>query len=160
VVKADRLGLCRRGGAAWLGLLLLTGCASAPYRPVDSARAAAVVAEAKALLGKPYRFGGALPDGFDCSGFVLYVYRQAVGIHLPHSSQKQYGCGRPIPVGAEAPSDLIFFSIDGCRPSHVGIYLGRGRFIHAPDKGDRVKISNANDRYWRQRFIGLRRVLD
>lgn len=141
----------------------LNGCATLviPSRPApDAARAEAVVHAAKALLGTPYRFGGRTPRGFDCSGFVQYVFRQAAGVRLPRSSPQQYSATAPVRLGEEHPSDLLFWSVEHGGPSHVGIYLGHGQFIHAPEAGDVVKISDGNARYWRDHFLGVRRVLE
>ena len=142
--------------------LVLTGCATLPLPPnPGAARARQVTEQAKALIGKPYRYGGSTPAGFDCSGFVCYVYRQTLNLSLPHNSGKLYAATRPVKHGEESPADLIFFSLKrNNAPSHVGIYLGNGQFVHASTTGDNVKISNANDPYWRKRLLGVRRVLN
>jgi hypothetical protein len=153
-----RLGVC-----AFVLAAGLTGCATLPVpsRPApDAERAEAVLHTAKALLGTPYHFGGTSPKGFDCSGFVQYVFRKAVGARLPRTSPAQFSATAPVRMGEEHPSDLLFWSVDGGGPSHVGIYLGHGQFIHSPEKGDVVKISDANTHYWRDRFLGVRRVLE
>jgi cell wall-associated NlpC family hydrolase len=139
--------------------LLAGGCATVSQAPPDAGAAARVVQLASSLKGSPYRYGGTTPAGFDCSGFVQYVFRQAAGISLPRTSQKQYAVARRVPRGGEEPSDLLFFDVDGRGISHVGIYLGQGRFVHAPSTGGEVKISNGNDAYWRSRFRGVGRVL-
>jgi len=119
-----------------------------PPRPLGE-RAAAY---ARRFLGVPYRFGGASPrSGFDCSGLVRYVYSR-FGIDLPHSSYADFGLGRRVPRGALRPGDLVFF--DGV--GHVGMYVGRGRFIHAPHSGTRVQISRVGE--WGT-FVGARRVV-
>jgi cell wall-associated NlpC family hydrolase len=94
------------------------------------------VAFARRFLGVPYRWGGASPGGFDCSGLVRYVY-QRFGVDLPHSSYADFGLGRRVSRGSLRPGDLVFFSGLG----HVGMYVGHGRFIHAPHSGTRVQIS-------------------
>ncbi len=148
-------------GVVVLGAWLMSGCATVPSRPApDASQADAVVRMAKSLLGSPYRYGGTTPKGFDCSGFVQYVFRNAAGVKLPRSSPQMYSRTGPVRQGEETPSDLLFWSTDHSGPSHVGIYLGHGQFIHAPGRGDVVKISNGNDRYWRDRFLGVRRALD
>ena len=96
-----------------------------------------VVGVAMQYLGTPYVWGGASPGGFDCSGFVQYVYAQ-VGVSLPHNAASQYGYGTPVPISDLQAGDLVFF--DGL--GHVGIYIGGGQFIHAPHTGDVVKISS------------------
>lgn len=124
--------------------------ASAP----GSSRGARAVAIATRYLGIPYRWGGASPStGFDCSGFVMYVYAR-LGVSLPHNAAAQYGYGRPVSRGDLAPGDLVFF--DGL--GHNGIYLGGGRFIHSPHSGDVVKISSINESWYASRWVGARRV--
>jgi cell wall-associated NlpC family hydrolase len=111
-----------------------------------------VVGIAMRYLGVPYVWGGASPSGFDCSGFVMYVYSQ-VGISLPHSSYAQYGYGSPVTRSQLEPGDLVFF--DGL--GHVGIYVGGGSFIHAPHTGDVVKISSLSG-WYSSTFVGGRRL--
>lgn len=100
-----------------------------------------VVQIALSLLGRPYRWGAAGPNAFDCSGFTMYVYAQ-IGISLPHSSAAQYYSGRRVSYDELQPGDLVFFARRGGRISHVGIYIGGGNFVHAPQTGDVVKISS------------------
>ena len=88
-------------------------------------------------LGVPYRYGGSSPSGFDCSGLVAYVYGK-LGVRLPHNAAAQYGYGRPVDRGNLRPGDLVFFHGLG----HVGLYIGRGRIIHAPQSGERVEIQS------------------
>ncbi len=111
-----------------------------------------VVGIAMQYLGTPYVWGGASPSGFDCSGFVMYVFSQ-VGVSLPHSSYAQYGYGSPVSQGDLQPGDLVFF--DGL--GHVGIYVGGGSFIHAPHTGDVVKISSMTG-WYASTFVGGRRL--
>jgi peptidoglycan DL-endopeptidase CwlO len=111
-----------------------------------------VVGVAMRYLGTPYVWGGASPSGFDCSGFVMYVYSQ-VGISLPHSSYAQYGYGSPVSLSQLQAGDLVFF--DGL--GHVGIYVGGGTFIHAPHTGDVVKISSLSG-WYASTFVGGRRL--
>jgi cell wall-associated NlpC family hydrolase len=111
-----------------------------------------VVAIAERYLGVPYRWGGASPSGFDCSGLVMYVYSQ-VGVSLPHSSYSQYGMGSPVSRGDLQPGDLVFF--DGL--GHVGIYVGGNSFIHAPHTGDVVKISSISG-WYSSTYVGARRI--
>lgn len=137
----------------------LAGCAAAPPRP-NPPQAEKVVTLAKSLVGTPYRYGGCNPKGFDCSGLVQYVYRHAAGVQLPRTSKGQFARTVKVPLGQEAPGDLLFYDIKGSAPSHVGIYLGKGAFVHAPSTGGAVKISDGNERYWVDHFMCVRRVWD
>lgn len=111
------------------------------------------------LIGVPYRMGGnSAETGFDCSGFVRYVYANTLGLVLPRRAAQQAQTTTPIAKSDLRPGDLVFFNTMRRAFSHVGVYLGDGKFIHAPSKGDRVKISDMNDRYWARRFNGARRV--
>lgn len=103
-----------------------------------------VVSIALSLLGRPYRWGASGPYAFDCSGLTMYVYAQ-IGISLPHSSSAQYGCGDRVSYDELQPGDLVFFARSGGRISHVGIYIGNGMFVHAPQTGDVVKVSSLAD---------------
>lgn len=105
-----------------------------------------------------YRRGGREPStGFDCSGFVRYVYKHALGKELPPNSASQYLAGTKIDRDEMKTGDLVFFRIKGKRVSHVGIYLGEGRFIHAPSTGKRISVSELNEGYWAKRFVGAKR---
>jgi cell wall-associated NlpC family hydrolase len=108
---------------------------------------------ALSYLGVPYVWGGASPSGFDCSGFVMYVYAQ-VGISLPHNAAMQYGYGSPVSRDQLEAGDLVFF--DGL--GHVGIYIGGGSFVHAPHTGDVVKISSLSDSWYASTYVGARRL--
>lgn len=109
---------------------------------------------ALAMIGTPYRFGGAGLNGFDCSGLVRWVFAQSRGLELPHSALEQAELGgKPIrrPERLHA-GDLVFFETIGQRISHVGLYVGEGRFVHAPSTGSLVRIDRLDDRYWGPRF--------
>ena len=103
-------------------------------------------------LGTPYVYGGASPGGFDCSGFVMYVFAQ-VGVSLPHNAAAQYGSGMPVSRDQLQPGDLVFFNGLG----HVGIYIGGGSFIHSPHTGDVVKISTLSG-WYSSTWVGARRL--
>jgi cell wall-associated NlpC family hydrolase len=121
---------------------------------VPAAQYGSVVSIALQYLGIPYVWGGSSPaTGFDCSGFVAYVYAQ-VGVSLPHHAASQYSYGTPVPFDQLAPGDLVFF--DGL--GHVGIYIGGGQFVHAPHTGDVVKISSLYDSWYASTFVGARRL--
>ena len=111
-----------------------------------------VVKIALRYLGTPYRWAGASPAGFDCSGFVMYVYSR-IGISLPHNSAQLWSTGRAVPRTRLQPGDVVFFHGFG----HVGIYVGRGRFVHSPQTGDVVKISRFSDGSYRSSYDGARR---
>jgi cell wall-associated NlpC family hydrolase len=142
--------------------LVIVGCRSAsePGRSaavVSTARvetASRIVALALAHVGAPYRWGGADPRGFDCSGFVMYVYRQA-GVSLPHGAVKQYRFGTSVSRKHLAPGDIVFFD----RLNHSGIYIGDGRFVHASKSGDAVKVSRLDEAWFERRWVGARRLL-
>jgi cell wall-associated NlpC family hydrolase len=116
-------------------------------RPVGRPR---IVEIARRYLGTPYRWAGASPAGFDCSGFVLYVYSR-IGIQLPHSSWMLWGVGTPVARKDLRPGDIVFFRGLG----HVGIYVGHGRFIHSPQTGDVVRIQRISEH---RMYEGARRL--
>ncbi len=113
-----------------------------------------VVGIAMQYLGTPYVWGGSSPGGFDCSGFVMYVYSK-VGVSLPHNAAAQFGVGVPISRDQLAPGDLVFF--DGL--GHDGIYIGGGQFIHSPHTGDVVKVSSLSESWYASTYVGARRIL-
>jgi cell wall-associated NlpC family hydrolase len=115
---------------------------------------------AVSLVGSPYRLGGISPEtGLDCSGFVGHVFRQTTGIVLPRDSHAISEAAQPLAKTELLPGDLVFFNTLNRAFSHVGIYLGDDRFVHAASsRSGAVMVSNLNDRYWRERFDGARRV--
>ena len=118
------------------------------------ARHGGVVGIAMQYLGIPYKWGGSSPStGFDCSGFVMFVYSQ-VGVSLPHNAAAQYGVGTPVAKGELQPGDLVFFNGLG----HNGIYIGGGNFIHSPHTGDVVKISSLGQDWYARTWVGARRL--
>lgn len=144
------------------GFLLLSACGSNPryHHAKSSASAQTVVKTARKMLGVKYRYGGTSPSrGFDCSGLVQYSHR-AAGINLPRTTKLQYRAAKPISRKYLKAGDLVFFKTSVSRAiSHVGIYLGNNKFIHAPSSGKRVKINSMKEKYWRKRFSGAGRVL-
>ena len=165
---------------AWLLVLLvvsaaaITGCASSgnpprprpfpgaepPAAPAPTApeTTSAVIATALALRGVPYRNGGSEPTGgFDCSGFVQWVYAQH-GTRLPRETREQYGEGGKVNRDDVRPGDLVFFETVARGPSHVGIALGGGEFVHAPSSRGVVRVERYTTGYWSSRWVGARRV--
>lgn len=150
---------------------LLAGCSSAPgptrglpagTRETGKAQAEVQI-RALSLIGSPYRYGGASPaTGFDCSGLIRYVYREAAGIDLPRTSAELSALQTPKPAqSALQPGDLVLFRLRGGRKvNHAGIYVGDGRFVHAPSNGGQVRLDRLDDRYWQHGYTGARRVLD
>ncbi|MDA8256294.1 MAG: C40 family peptidase [Betaproteobacteria bacterium] len=116
---------------------------------------------AVSLVGSPYRLGGTSPEtGLDCSGFVGHVFRQTADVVLPRDSRAISEVARPLAKAELQPGDLVFFNTLNRAFSHVGIYVGDDRFVHAASsRTGSVMVSNLNDRYWRERFDGARRVL-
>ena len=113
---------------------------------------------ALALVNAPYRYGGRTPAGFDCSGFVGYVFAETAGVALPRRSEEISRLGESLSADQLAAGDLVFFNTLGRPYSHVGIYVGDGRFIHAPARRGRVRVESIADPYWAVRFNGARRL--
>jgi murein DD-endopeptidase len=138
-------------------LLILAACSANPPQVRDFATRQAVLQEALGEIGRPYRYGGGDADGFDCSGFVRYVFAQA-GRSLPRTAAEQRRVGKTIPYGSLAAGDLVFFSFDG--RLHATIYVGDGRIVHAPSSGGSVTVASIDTEYWRNRLVAAVRVLD
>lgn len=114
---------------------------------------------ALSLSGTPYKYGGNSPDsGFDCSGFVGYVYRKVLNINLPRSAQEINLLGTAVKKADLQPGDLVFYKTLRRTFSHVGIYLGNDRFVHSPSRGGSIRVDSMLDKYWRKRFQGARRI--
>jgi len=161
-----------------LCLGLLAGCGHGDVRPASALRAVqiakegpgprpgnadaanAVLMRAISLVGTPYRYGGNTPEGgFDCSGLVAYVFRDVLDLRLPRSSRELAVVqGPPIAPDRLESADLVFFGTQQA-VSHVGIYVGEGRFVHAPSSGGTVRLDALDGAYWRDHYSGARRVL-
>lgn len=158
-------GVARRLGEGLLPALVLlafmTGCGGrrvvTSAGPPDAGRA--VAARARAFTGAAYRAGGATPQGFDCSGFVQYLYER-LGVRLPRTASEQFEVGRDVTPRRLAPGDLVFFRTDRHRVTHVGVVVGDGTFIHAPNARSRVRADRLESRYWAERYAGARRVVE
>ncbi|PPU72681.1 glycoside hydrolase [Xanthomonas melonis] len=166
----------RSAACLLLGLLLLGGCSSqAPVRraappptarvwpqvpPADPAAANNILMRALGLVGTPYRYGGNTPEtGFDCSGLVTYVYKDVLALALPRTSRELAAVQGPkISPEKLATGDLVFFGAGGS-VTHVGIYVGEGRFVHAPTSGGTVRLDFLDGAYWRDHYSGSKRVL-
>lgn len=135
----------------------VTATAAPAARYLDTARELAI--HALALIGVKYRYGSDSPDeGFDCSGLVSHVVQEVTGIVLPRSSQSMSRVGRKVEKAELEPGDLVFFNTRRRAYSHVGIYIGDARFVHAARYGREVEVSDMRGSYWRQRYNGARRV--
>jgi cell wall-associated NlpC family hydrolase len=142
-----------------LALVSLAGCASAPTASSGSTSSSADLAAGQAakMVGKPYKHGGSSPAGFDCSGLVLYSYKQA-GVALPHSTEHQRSNSRPIKVADLRKGDLLFFNQQGKKFGHIAIYVGDGRFVHAPSSGKSVRADRLDNPYWKKHLSEARRL--
>ena len=111
---------------------------------------------AKTMLGSPYKYGGMTPNGFDCSGLVFYTHGQ-LGIPTPRTSLQQYNTAKAITTKQLRSGDLVFFKLNKHNVSHVGIYIGQGRFVHAPKSGKRVSVNSLSDEFWQPKFVSAGR---
>ena len=161
---------CVGGLTLILSGLILGGCSTPTRKPAPQSTIAkfkedtsvgteGISIAAMGLVGVPYRFGGNTPaGGFDCSGLIVYVYNNAAGIKLPRTVQEMSRAGQTIRNDAPAPGDLVFFNTTGERYSHAGIYVGHGRFVHAPSKGGTVRLDQMTSPYWAARYTEARRI--
>lgn len=122
--------------------------------------ASEITTYALSLIGVDYRFGGNTPDqGLDCSGLIRYVFQQATGLSLPRSAREQARMGESVSKDKLQPGDLVFFNTRRFQFSHVGLYIGDNRFIHAPSSGGAVQVVNLDNAYWQKAFNGARRIV-
>jgi cell wall-associated NlpC family hydrolase len=158
--------------AGWLGGCASTGAVPRPFpaagdrapataptagRRDNAAEGYAIAATALELRGAPYRNGGADPSGFDCSGFIWYVFAEH-GLALPRTVEEQFREGIRVDPDALAAGDLVFFRTDGRSVSHVGLSIGGQQFVHAPSSRGSVRVEHLESSYWRRRFAGARRL--
>jgi cell wall-associated NlpC family hydrolase len=141
---------------ACVGLALLLTVPAVPAQPTTDS-GAEIVVHALGLVDVPYRYGGRTPAGFDCSGFVGYVFNQSAGLALPRRADEMGRMGETLAKDDLVPGDLVFFNTLGRGYSHVGIYVGEGQFVHAPARRGRVRVDRLSDPYWTARYNGARR---
>jgi peptidoglycan endopeptidase LytE len=133
------------------------GSAPRSRAPGGAASGYSISSTALSLRGTPYRNGGTDPSGFDCSGFVKYVFEQH-GVEMPRDVRTQYERGNDVEASDLAPGDLVFFTTVAPGASHVGILVGGDQFVHAPSSTGVVRVEHLSAQYWSNRFIGARRV--
>lgn len=152
-------------------LLAFGGCSTAPLASSNPAStvaaevpsrvspelAADITIYAVGLVGTPYRYGGNTPDsGFDCSGLIGYIYQSRAGVAPPRTVSKMQAWGLPVPVQSVRSGDLVLFA-QSKEVTHAGIYVGDGRFVHAPSTGGEVRLDYLNSKYWSQQQVAFRR---
>ncbi|MGB0128924.1 MAG: C40 family peptidase [Rhodocyclaceae bacterium] len=150
-----------------LTIVALAGCSIGPSQPTrpalvvgDREKGHEVVMYAFGLIDIDYRFGGSNPEsGLDCSGMVSYLYRQVTGARLPHNAAAIAQLARPIERAALQPGDLVFFNTQGKPFSHIAIFVGEDRFVHAPSTNGKIRINRLSERYYAQRFESARTIL-
>jgi cell wall-associated NlpC family hydrolase len=173
LTSSCRLAALTAGAA----LLFLAGCAAPPQAPdpvtrtpvpvsplpspqpapLLDPRRTQVIFTAMQMVGVPYLWGGSTPAGFDCSGLVQYAYANA-GLQVPRTAAEQFATATPLTLEDAVAGDLLFFN-DRSRTSHVAIYLGEGRFVHAPNGGSSVSLDKLETSYWRSHFSGAGRIM-
>lgn len=143
--------------AGFMVLMTLSGCGHTPAQESAPPLTYRAADHALAMVGKPYRYGGNTPKGFDCSGLVQYSYAR-VGVKLPHGTRHLLQATQPVSRKNLKRGDLVFFTQEGKRSSHVALYLGGNRFVHAPSSGKKVHVAGFNDAYWQRHFTEARRI--
>jgi murein DD-endopeptidase len=156
----------------WIPLRLLlamlaaaiAGCAGSPDAPdrpavvrASDETARKAVDYARDMVGKPYKYAGDSPAGFDCSGLVRYSYGKA-GLQMPRDTRSQRNASVPVSLKNLREGDLLFFDQEGKKASHVGMYIGNGRFVHAPSSGGKVRTDSLKAEFWKKHFVDARRV--
>lgn len=136
-----------------------TGAKPAADNSTASQDAGDLIMSAMGLIGVSYRFGGTNPNqGFDCSGFMQFIFRQALQVNLPRTSREMATIGTAVAKSDLRPGDLVFFSTGGGGISHVGMYIGDNKFIHAPRTGKNIEIVSLSSKYWGSKYTTARRV--
>jgi murein DD-endopeptidase len=161
MARASWRGVGRRRGfaaAIVLGVLLLSACAGHLDIQPDPATQHLVVLEALGQVGRPYKYGGTTPEGFDCSGLVQHVYREA-GIQLPRTTVEQFQSGERVKLAQLEPGDLLFYRFSRRPVDHVAIYLGDGQAVHAPANGRAVIVAAVDLPHWKKHYVDAVRVL-
>ena len=155
-------------GVFMCALLMLSGCSTigtrsssakvTQFKQDTSVGTEDISIAAVGLVGVPYRYGGNTPKGgFDCSGLIIYVYQKSVDIKLPRTVEAMSRKGQSVEGQPPAPGDIVFFNTTGEKYSHAGIYVGQGRFVHAPSAGGTVRLEYITKPYWAARFTEARR---
>lgn len=150
---------------AALTLALFASACSSPSDRAGASPAAArpgagdeVALQAMSMLGKPYRWGGSSPAaGFDCSGLAWFAWQRGAGVQLPRQAKHMSRIGQTVSRARLLPGDLVFFNTQRRRYSHVGVYVGEGRFVHAPRRGKDIRLAELTNPYWASRYNGARR---
>ncbi|MFA6921946.1 MAG: C40 family peptidase [Gallionella sp.] len=154
----------------FFALLLLNACSTPRHEPAmqshvqpaptdDEAHMNNLAIYAMSLYDTPYQYGGkSRVNGFDCSGFVQYVYQNSLGVQLPRTSSEMSRIGIPLETAQLKPGDLVFFNTTRSPYSHVGIFIGENRFVHSPKSGKAIMLTSLNDKYWRAHYSGARRI--
>ncbi len=146
----------------WAISMLVFACSSAPVMPVtddNPSMGEKAAAAAVAMIGRPYKYKGDSPEGFDCSGLVRYSYL-AAGLAVPHGTKSLRSVTHPVSYREIRIGDLLFFNERGRKSSHVGIYLGDDVFVHAPGSGGKVKKESLSDSHWKKSFFEARRLIN
>lgn len=144
-------------GAVLILAALVSGCASGRGSRGSRKAGKRIAHSARQQIGGRYKFGGASPQkGFDCSGLAWWTHKQH-GVRIPRVSFQQYKNGRKVKKKNLTYGDLVFFTTYKKGPSHVGIYTGKGTFIHAPSTGKRIRTAKMSNKYWKKRYLGARR---
>ncbi|OYY51661.1 MAG: hypothetical protein B7Y05_20605 [Polynucleobacter sp. 24-46-87] len=169
--RSDNQHSCRAliGCGIFICVLVLSGCSTfsaksntakvSQFKQDASVGTEDISIAAVGLVGVPYRYGGNTPkSGFDCSGLIAYVYSKSANIKLPRTIKEMSRKGQSVDGQPPAPGDLVFFNTTGEKYSHAGIYVGQGRFVHAPSAGGTVRLEYITKPYWAARFTEARRL--